>query len=243
MMALLDLIRALGLLQITSIQDNQAQAFVPTHKLPKTVLNTNDIISGITDEQKSAGTYWAWELGSEQRKSISDYMGGHHAGKFDFDPRISGVTALNYEKSIIFEKPVKAGPILAPAGDDGDQPSWASRTLDVNQATALSNNICLEQGIEAVVTVKNEERSWESFYASVESFDGKLEDCFEVSPSSGRFAPRGGVHHYADEWEIRVRRNNFLPSNTDADANVEAGDALFLVVRTECENLAWRIVI
>ena len=27
-------------------------------------------------------------------RSISAYMGGHHAGKFDFDPRIYGVTAL-----------------------------------------------------------------------------------------------------------------------------------------------------
>lgn len=34
-------------------------------------------------------------------RSVSDYMGGWHAGEFDFDTRISGVTSLNYEKSII----------------------------------------------------------------------------------------------------------------------------------------------
>lgn len=37
----------------------------------------------------------------QEKRSVSDYMGGHHAGKFDFDSRISGVTALNYEKSAL----------------------------------------------------------------------------------------------------------------------------------------------
>eukprot|EP00977_Amphora_coffeiformis_P007483 scaffold1640_cov161-Amphora_coffeaeformis.AAC.6 len=37
-------------------------------------------------------------------KSVSDYMGGWHAGKFDFDTRICGVTALNYESRLCMEK-------------------------------------------------------------------------------------------------------------------------------------------
>ena len=42
------------------------------------------------------------ESGGE-RRSVSDYMGGVHAGKYDFSAGLSGVTSFAYEKSVVFD--------------------------------------------------------------------------------------------------------------------------------------------
>ena len=121
-------------------------------------------------------------LGAEQKngengekteyRSISDYMGGHHAGKFDFDPRICGVTALNYEKSIIFGDATTCpnSDILADLDEDNGPPKWSLRPVDV---TSIQGNIGCSNSSPAVVT--NEEISWEPFYATIETSTRKTQ--------------------------------------------------------------------
>ena len=117
-------------------------------------------------------------------RSISDYMGGHHAGKFDFDTTIYGVTSLNYEKSIVFDdvaSRLQASSMkVAPINDDdvNDEsssnlpPKWASRPIKISssQDSLSAKAIVLlasDQHHQSVI-ITNDERSWEPFYASIE---------------------------------------------------------------------------
>lgn len=177
------------------------------------------------------------------KRSVSDYMGGHHAGKYDFDTRISGVTALNYEKSVIFNDMETAGPILAEIeSGDGELPSWATRTVELMSAADANESIHIgEDG--GIVTIANEENTWESFYASVENKAGESQSAFSVTPCNGILAPRGGANNacdecrpYSDKWDLKLA----LSTNFN-DMDYIAREEEFLVVRTECYHWVWRI--
>ena len=185
-------------------------------------------------------------------RTISDYMGGHHAGKFDFDPRICGVTALNYEKSIVFDDATssQATNLLAPLEDLEARPKWSLRPVDV---TATQGTVrVLEAGAgdddNTSVLVKNAEISWEPFYATVETTaapggQASQEESFmglEVSPSTGNLAPRGGSEPYTDQATLCVTRSSAEESSFPF---LSETSSYYLVVRTEQNYWSWRILV
>ena len=176
------------------------------------------------------------------KRSVSDYMGGHHAGKFDFDTRISGVTALNYEKSLVFEPDFKPGAILAEIESGVGMPSWATRKVELGSVTGLREDIHIgKEG--GIVSIRNQELTWEPFYASIENENGVLQSDISVTPCYGILAPRGGANNacdenrpYSDKWDLKLGLHGSL-QGVDLGARGEG----FLVVRTECEHYVWRI--
>ena len=176
-------------------------------------------------------------------RSISDYMGGHHAGKFDFDTTIYGVTSLNYEKSIVFDdvaSRLQASSMnVAPINDDVNDevgfessqsnlpPKWAMRPIKIpsSQHSLSAKAIVLASGQHhQSVIITNDERSWEPFYASIESLpppsessipssasvrilddnNGSHMSTLRVMPTCGKLAPRGGSPPYSDSCEFQI---------------------------------------
>eukprot|EP00957_Ditylum_brightwellii_P201069 15323918-Ditylum_brightwellii.AAC.2 len=96
-----------------------------------------------------------------RRRSVSDYMGGHHAGKFDFDTRSDGSDGIK---------------ILASIEDHDSYPKWATRnvfgssgdssTVLIEGTINLAENDAVNSGVG--VMVKNDEISWEPFYVTIE---------------------------------------------------------------------------
>ena len=178
-------------------------------------------------------------------RPISDYVGGLHGGKYEFDPRLSGITSLNYEKSVIFGDITAAGAAgsaakVAPTAnlDEDTPPSWTSRPVDYSNRVV--NVLRLEQGRAQTATILNEELSWEPFYASVESsLTGRRisGDDVRVAPSAGTLAPRGGANLYSDSAKLQIVAEPSLHN----DGGPFPED-LYLVVRTECDVWTWRLI-
>lgn len=167
---------------------------------------------------------------SEEYRSISDYVGGLHGGKYEFDTRIMGVTALNYEKSRIFGNVAGnkfSKQMVAPALDDDQKiPQWASRKVNLQSIDEVS--------IPGTVSITNEEISWEPFFATIENELGTSPSTFSIEPKSGKLAPRGGCDVYNDSCEISIDNDGI------ASATHTQGD-LFLIVRTELDSWVWRL--
>uniref|UniRef100_A0A7S4UN97 NADH:ubiquinone oxidoreductase intermediate-associated protein 30 domain-containing protein n=1 Tax=Ditylum brightwellii TaxID=49249 RepID=A0A7S4UN97_9STRA len=203
-----------------------------------------------------------------RRRSVSDYMGGHHAGKFDFDTRISGVTSLNYEKSLIFDDLAGSDgsdgiKILASIEDHDSDPKWATRnvfgssgdssTVLIEGTINLAENDAVNSGVG--VMVKNDEISWEPFYVTIEKLGQRTaiispsELGLRISPSNGNLAPRGGANNacdesrpYSDRWEIKISKTSSNYAKKDYDACLDGSiNDLCLVVRTEMDFWIWKI--
>lgn len=180
-------------------------------------------------------------------KSVSDYMGGWHAGKFDFDTRICGVTALNYEKSVIFQDNTAAslGPRIAPLESSQENnsnqspPQWSRRPVDYRNLSQSKIHHCnaspSSQG--SVAQVYNEEISWEPFSATIENENGQVCSEWTVTPSNGMLAPRGGRESYADMCTFCV-----ASSPSSSPSLLDFNDKYYLVVRTELDAWAWRLI-
>ena len=155
-------------------------------------------------------------VGSEEgeRRSVGDYMGGVHAGKYNFDSRLSGVTSLNYENSVMFDDLAGGGRkrILAKV-EGAAPPSWAFRQVALAEVAAASEQPTITlnggQGLErgpaagVAVVLANDERTWEPFYTTLEEefADGErrgLRRELLVTPTNGTLAPRGGAENACD---------------------------------------------
>jgi hypothetical protein len=109
-------------------------------------------------------------------RSVSDYVGGLHGGKYTFDTTIYGVTSVNYDKSVMFGNVIEESSqasIVADIPIDMAQqkPKWSSRRIPLSASTTLpivsvasdSDSFC-----ESTATIVNEELSWEPFFATIE---------------------------------------------------------------------------
>lgn len=182
-------------------------------------------------------------LQEEEYRSVSDYVGGLHGGKYVFDPRISGVTAINYEKSVLFGDVIDSSSnmiLAAPAGD-GTLPDWAQRSVDYE--SQVKGEVHLATGDAQQVQLMNEELSWEPFYVMIETAAGAVieggTNIVQVSPWKGMLAPRGGRNQYTDHCSLLITR---IDDGTISAFHVLGGQQLYLVVRTECEFWVWRLM-
>jgi hypothetical protein len=162
---------------------------------------------------------------------------------------LSGITSLNYAKSVLFGDVTTAGAAgsaanVAPAPNLDEEtrlPSWISRPVDYSNRVV--DVLRLEKDRAPTVTIFNEELSWEPFYASVESsLTGRRisGDDVRVSPSSGTLAPRGGANHYSESARLQVHIISKHLFRNDGGGPVP--EELYLVVRTECDVWTWRLI-
>ena len=120
-----------------------------------------------------------WVSMGAEKRSVGDYMGGVHAGKYEFDSRFTGVTSINYEKSIVAgDMATGVRRILAKLDNADVKPVWAERDVDLEMENAFQGTIDGNSiGVDAVngfgVILRNDEISWEPFYTQFLTIDGK----------------------------------------------------------------------
>ena len=195
-----------------------------------------------------------------EKRTIGDYMGGTHAGKYEFDSRYSGVTSFNYEKSKIFDDNAgQPGTKFLAKVPDSEPPSWSFRTIDLESSGSLKGIIqltptCIGAAKGVGVTVQNDEISWEPFYATIEvsgQLDSPQDLCLGLTPTSGFLAPRGGANNacnvnkpYSDSCILTVYYTeppDKAGIRTPVDQLLRPKNNIHLVVKTEMEHWNWLI--
>ena len=174
----------------------------------------------------------------ERYDSLSAAVGGVHGGKYQF-----GSTSYDGESFASALASATAASSEHDTRDDSDEPwpAWATALLRPSQLE--EETVIIDAAVaEACVTISNQLRSWEPWYASFvwppEAGSGKLgappmAEAFEASPSKGTLAPRGGANNvcdpskpYSDEAQLTIRwRCGGAPQQLPSSAR--------LLVRTE----------
>jgi len=191
---------------------------------------------------------------SPRYRSIAEVVGGLHGGKYQFDgglsigygsldPSFSGQGSCNEFDTLIED-------------DENDIPSWVQRmqipanssTQDYKELLVPSNSNPMDGMVYSVsITIKNDERTWEKFYAKIlctedESMVDNVDNVpFYVKPRNGYLAPRGGASNacdeskpYPDSATLRVFHNN----NAETLLN---NQQWWLVVGTEEEKWYYKL--
>jgi len=173
-------------------------------------------------------------------RSIGEVVGGLHGGKYQFEG--SGA-ASDY---------VLSGPSsLTSSGcaeevQEKELPNWALRMKPRDDAVILEvpSNANRQNGMirSASITITNDERTWEKFYAKIVSSDGadSSNTKFVVRPSTGDLAPRGGASNacdasqpYSDSATLQVIHNESVLDN--------GGVEYWLIAGTEEEQWSYRL--
>lgn len=189
-----------------------------------------------------------------ESRSVGDYVGGIHGGKYQFDTWYSGTTNVNVPPWVDSGTTRGSGSsrkILAKVADSAI-PSWATRVVDVESPAALrgtislgEHNVGVSQGV--AVTIKNDEISWEPFFATFEILEQRTSESngittwVGVTPESGSLAPRGGANNACDGTRPYSDSCHFTVYWKDDCPNVAGNEVMYLVVRTETEHCSWRI--
>jgi len=189
---------------------------------------------------------------AESYRSIADVVGGLHGGKYQFngdDGRGGGGSAGSLFDNEFSGYGSRDDSCSSNEYDEQDEemPNWAVRmkppvpvppesSLEVIYVPSNSNPM---DGMvySASIVIKNEERTWEKFYAKVmkRNADGEFvllekekendhdHDHVVVKPRSGDLAPRGGASNacdarkpYSDSVTIQIiHQNNMLDARSE----------------------------
>ncbi|EJK47507.1 hypothetical protein THAOC_33763 [Thalassiosira oceanica] len=179
---------------------------------------------------------------SEPGRSVGDVTGNLHGGKYQFyDQYIAGGSLAGRE----FAESLYSGPgcggddnVIESDDENADLSMWVQRLVDPNEqrdrpfvgTLSFDNDARIHR-----VTIKNDERSWEKFHAFVLPMEEDVSECFEICPTSGSLAPRGGTTNACDETKPYSDSAN-VSIKWKGDGN--AGREIMFVVGTEAE--VWR---
>lgn len=153
-------------------------------------------------------------------RSIGDVVQGLHGSKYQFSN-----SGINFEGQQFAE--TGYGCSAPPTEEDYSKepiPNWALKLKDVMPSDeAPSIHLTGDSG---TVTIQNEERSWEKYYAFLIGGDS---ESLVVEPNVGMLAPRGGTEYFQDFEQLTVHGE-------------AAGRNSFLVVGTEAETWIYKII-
>jgi hypothetical protein len=178
------------------------------------------------------------EFEETSNRSIGEVVSNLHGGKYQFqDSHLAGATRLGQE----FADSLYASDGIVEENDDDEMPKWAIRMMDplLQMDKPVSGTLFFgNDNIKHTITIKNDERSWEKFYAFVHPLKQEQQGIkcpFEMHPTIGTLAPRGGASNacdantpYSDSTAISVK---IIDDNS-------AGEYL-LVVGTEAEVMRY----
>ena len=171
----------------------------------------------------------------DSSKSVGDVVKGVHGGKYQFSS--GGFEAFaggEFAEALAASSSTE----VEDANDAEPWPSWAT---ELKKNGGNVETVSLDANGIARLRVTNIYRSWEVFYASF--LDAAAEDVFEISPTKGHLAPRGGANNvcdeskpYSDSVELTVRMRG-------GDGGQRDGPCVCgVVVRTEENSWLFQLV-
>ena len=147
---------------------------------------------------------------SSKTTSIGDVVQNLHGGKYQFSETqyLAGSSLIGQQfaeslYSSSSEGEHDEGIVGNEDDDDTELPKWAIRLQDpIEQLTKPIQDTLIfdERYTLHTITIQNDERSWERFYAFIFPTNTDDDCCmFKVSPTTGTLAPRGGASNICDE--------------------------------------------
>jgi hypothetical protein len=191
---------------------------------------------------------------TNEYRPISDIVGNLHGGKYQFNEY--GNNVFNpYEDDNAWNPSYSISKEEEQEEDESQMPKWAIQMKPKDEicSNPPSNNILniSPTNKSAKVTISNQERTWEKFYAKI-MYQSKTDSIFYtlnttttpsliVHPTKGYLAPRGGASNACDA------RNQYSDSvtlevicTTDVSTLSEY-DSIWLVVGTEEEKWYYKL--
>ena len=204
---------------------------------------------------------------SSPKKSIGELTQNLHGGKYQFfsdTQYLSGnsIIGQQFAESLYSSSSSVSGSCVDNNDDEDfmdneEIPKWAMRLQQPteHEGRQLTGTLTFTSSNNVhTITIKNEERSWEQYFAyilgasdnnnnSIAVATTASEDLFQLSSVRGYLAPRGGASNacdasrpYLDSADIRIE---FVGDPQAAvDATIGKDEELLLVVGTEAE--VWR---
>lgn len=193
------------------------------------------------------------------KKSIGELTQNLHGGKYQFSDTqyLSGNSIIGQQfAESLYSSSSASGSCVDNSDEDfivnEEKPKWAMRLQQPNEhkGRQLTGTLTFTSSNNMhTITIKNEERSWEQFYAyilgSSNSIATASEDLFQLSSVRGHLAPRGGASNacdaskpYSDSADIRIE---FVGDPQAAATTFVTDEELLLVVGTEAEVWRWQL--
>ena len=191
---------------------------------------------------------------STSSKSIDDYVLNVHGGKYRFDDpsTIGSAAGQDFAQSLYSSSSTIQAEIAAAeeeqraAADFNTWPNWAKR-MATNKDRIKANIPRVEVSMSngpAVVTIQNQYRTWEPYYARIVRLDVNANEIdididpiacpFTANAVHGKLAPCGGIDTYSDAANITVQR-----STTECAVGESCW---FLAVGTEEEQWYYQLI-
>lgn len=179
------------------------------------------------------------------RRSIGDYVKGVHGGKYQFEETTGGggLTSVGsefaqslYATSSSCETSVGNNGLIDPTEE---LPKWAQGLRDVDitdEQLSCDGEIQVGDSIQ----IRNDERTWETFYAFVLS-SSKV----GVIPETGSLAPRGGANSVGDKDKPYSDSAilNIVETGEQSGVDNDESNCTWLIVGTEEATWKYRIVL
>lgn len=158
----------------------------------------------------------------EGRRAIGDIVQGLHGSKYQFND-----AGANFEGQQFAEMGYSSGEVLVESYENNPiVPQWA---LKMKEMTPPTNAPALRLNDKVSVNIRNDERSWEKYYAFIV---GPAAETTTVRPWVGQLAPRGGSNMFSDSAVLEIS----CPTSCVVD------EESFLVIGTEAEKWFYKLV-
>lgn len=183
-----------------------------------------------------------------------------HGGKYQFSSETQylaggSVIGRQFAESLYSSSPIESDCYV---GEDvienvdeegGELPKWAKRlqTYEEQSAKPIRDTLIFSTQQSHFITITNDERSWEKFYAFIlqpqsmnnsDAIDSNR--IFNLSPLTGTLAPRGGAWNICDETKPYLDYAH-ISIERIGDAAKSDKDGWLLVVGTEAEVWRYRL--
>jgi len=186
----------------------------------------------------------------ELERDIGDYVKGVHGGKYQFEDFAQLNGGLSYTGNEFAQRLYTSSTSECETRniDKIDSmeklPRWAQRLRDAD-IDEFGSSFDGEIQIGDSVQIKNEERTWETFYAFVLSSSSSSDETLPLTvyPETGSLAPRGGAANVCDENKPYLDSASLTVVETGwNEVNDFRNEFMWLIIGTEETSWKYRIV-
>lgn len=183
------------------------------------------------------------------RREIGEVVQGLHGGKYQFGHDAAS-SPLSFEGRQFAETGYSSGenhPTSPNSLENEPLPNWAGRLVEfplpsTNDPTVHKISVAdlmMDDGAEIMISIQNEERSWELYYAFAV---GPLSKHVSITPPVGQLAPRGGVQTFSDAATLAVTLHDPKAVEGFATCDDPVNNPSWIIVGTEAEKWFWQLL-